>query len=264
MAVTDDDALADRMRLMSLHGMSKDAWKRYTAAGSWYYEIVAPGFKYNLTDIAAALGRVQLSRAEELWAARKQVVANYRRALAGIPGLELPIEQANRQHSWHLFSIRLDLDIWSRGRDAFIDGLKERGIGASVHWMPLHMQPYYRETYGLVPGDFPVAAALWPRLVTLPLYPGMTSEEVDLVADAIRSIHEQCRISWRSTAELVTGDCHELGVTGQLLRLLIKCLDRLAGSHARTRRTCRSILGDDVAKPSADQLGVPGFRQIVK
>ena len=188
MAVTDNDAYAERMRLMSLHGMSKDAWKRYTAAGSWYYEVVAPGFKYNLTDIAAALGRVQLGRVEELWNARSAVVAAYREALADIPGLELPTEQEHRKHSWHLFSIRLDLSIWTNGRDAFIDGLKERGIGASVHWQPLHMQPYYRENYGLVPAQFPVAASLWPRLVTLPLFPGMTREEIDAVAAAIRAM----------------------------------------------------------------------------
>lgn len=188
MAVTDDDRLADRMRLMSLHGMSKDAWKRYTSAGSWYYEVVAPGFKYNLTDMAAAMGRVQLARAEELWADRRRVVGAYRAQLADIPGLELPVELPDRKHSWHLFSIRLDLAVWTMGRDRFIDGLKERGIGTSVHWMPLHMQPYYRELYGFAPEQFPVAHGLWPRLVTLPLFPGMTHEEVGLVADAIRSL----------------------------------------------------------------------------
>ncbi|HEY5952361.1 MAG TPA: DegT/DnrJ/EryC1/StrS aminotransferase family protein [Kofleriaceae bacterium] len=188
MAVTDDDAYAERMRLMSLHGMSKDAWKRYSAGGSWYYEIVAPGFKYNLTDIASAIGRVQLARVDELWQARRRVVADYQAALAGIPGLELPVEDPNRQHSWHLYSIRLDLDVWSRGRDAFIAGLGEQGVGASVHWQPLHLQPYYRETYSLGREDFPVAAALWPRLVTLPLFPTMTRAEVDIVAAAIRAM----------------------------------------------------------------------------
>jgi dTDP-4-amino-4,6-dideoxygalactose transaminase len=188
MAVTDDDTFAERMRLMSLHGMSKDAWKRYTSAGSWYYEVIAPGFKYNLTDIASALGRVQLARAEELWQARRAAVAMYRQALADIPGLELPVELADRQHSWHLFSVRLDLATWRAGRDAFIDGLKERGIGTSVHWQPLHMQPYYRETYGLPADAFPVAAGLWPRLVTLPLFPGITESEIGMVADAIREL----------------------------------------------------------------------------
>ncbi len=189
MAVTDDDAIAERMRLMSLHGMSKDAWKRYTAAGSWYYEIVAPGFKYNLTDIASALGRVQLSRADELWAARREVVALYHQALAGVDGLELPTEDPDRQHSWHLFSVRLDLAVWKQGRAEVIEGLKRAGVASSVHWQPLHLQPYYKDTYGLAAEEFPVANGLWPRLVTLPLYPGMTAEDVGIVADAFRSLH---------------------------------------------------------------------------
>jgi perosamine synthetase len=188
MAVTDDDALADRMRLMSLHGMSKDAWKRYTAGGSWYYEIVAPGFKYNLTDIASALGRVQLARANELWEERTRIALALRSALTDIPGIELPREMADRRHAWHLFSIKLDLEVWKAGRDAFIHGLSERGIACSVHWMPLHMQPYYRETYKIAASEFPVAAGLWPRLVTLPLFAGMTDDDVSAIADAIRSL----------------------------------------------------------------------------
>jgi dTDP-4-amino-4,6-dideoxygalactose transaminase len=190
MAVTDDEALADRMRVMSLHGMSKDAWQRYTAHGSWYYEIVAPGFKYNLTDIASAIGRVQLGRANELWAERRRVVTAYRAALEHIPGLELPVELADRQHSWHLFSVKLDLAIWKQGRDAFIDALKARGIATSVHWMPLHMHPYYRETYRLRPDEFSVAASLWPRLVSLPLYPSMTEDDVKIVAEAIGELQQ--------------------------------------------------------------------------
>jgi len=189
MAVTDDDEHAERMRLMSLHGMSKDAWKRYTSQGSWYYEVIEPGFKYNLTDTAAALGRVQLKKANALWEARRRIVDAYRETLRDVPGIELPFESEDRKHSWHLFSIRLDLSIWKRGRNAFIDELKAAGIGSSVHWQPLHMQPYYRKTYGLEPGAFPVAAALWPRLVSLPLFPGMTRGDVELVANTIRAMH---------------------------------------------------------------------------
>lgn len=185
MLVTNDDAIADRVRLMSLHGMSKDAWKRFSASGSWYYEIVAPGFKYNLTDIASSIGRVQLARADELWQGRRRAAAAYRSALAGVPGIQVPEEDPDRQHSWHLFVIQLDTSVWQSGRAAFIDGLKERGVGASVHWMPLHMQPYYRSTYGFVPEDFPVAAALWPRIVSLPLFPAMTNGDVDEVVTAI-------------------------------------------------------------------------------
>lgn len=188
MAVTDNERFADRMRVMSLHGMSKDAWRRYATANAWHYEIIAPGFKYNLTDIASAIGRVQLARADELWQARRRVANEYRDALRDIPGLELPPELSDREHSWHLFALRIDLGVWTHGRDAFIRGLHERGIGASVHWQPLHMHPYYRETYGLRPDEFPVAAGLWPRLVSLPLFPSMSRDDVQLVADAIRSL----------------------------------------------------------------------------
>lgn len=188
MAVTDDPAHAERMRLMSLHGMSKDAWKRYTSAGSWYYEVVAPGFKYNLTDIASAIGRVQLRRAEELWRARRELAGWYHEALAGVPGVERPGEEPNRRHAWHLYSIRLDLSVWTQGRAEVIEGLKARGIGTSVHWQPLHMQPYYRQTYGLTDAAFPVATALWPTLISLPLFPGMTRDDVEAVAEALRAL----------------------------------------------------------------------------
>ncbi|HEY4176149.1 MAG TPA: DegT/DnrJ/EryC1/StrS family aminotransferase [Kofleriaceae bacterium] len=192
MAVTDDDALADRMRLMSLHGMSKDAWKRYTSAGSWYYEVVAPGFKYNLTDIASAIGKNQLARADALWAARKRIAAGYHRLLRDVPGIELAVELADRQHSWHLYSIRLDLSVWKIGRDVFIEELKNRGVATSVHWMPLHMQPYYREMYGYQAKDYPVAAAMWPRLVSLPIFPTMTDDDLEYVVGVIRDLaHRQ-------------------------------------------------------------------------
>jgi dTDP-4-amino-4,6-dideoxygalactose transaminase len=187
MAVTNDDAYAARIRLMSLHGLSKDAWKRFTAEGSWYYEIAAPGFKYNITDIASAIGLAQLRRAEELWQARRALAAQYRELLADVPGLELPDELSDRQHSWHLFALRVDPTRWRGGRDALIEGLKERGIATSVHWMPLHLHPYYRETYRLGPGLFPVAEQLWQRLVSLPLFPGMRTEEVSAVVDAIKA-----------------------------------------------------------------------------
>ncbi len=188
MAVTDNEEYAERMRLMSLHGMSKDAWKRYTSSGSWYYEVVAPGFKYNLTDIASALGRAQLGRADDLWRQRRDIAEKYEIALAHIPGLGLPKEAANRGHSWHLFSVRLDVGVWRQGRNAVIEQLKAAGVATSVHWQPLHLQPYYRDTYGLRPGLFPVAESLWPRLVSLPLFPGMTDDDVNFVAKAFESI----------------------------------------------------------------------------
>ena len=188
MAVTDRADFAERMRTMSLHGMSRDAWKRFTAAGSWYYEIVAPGFKYNLTDIAAAIGLGQLSRANELWAARRKVADQLRQELSNIDEIELPLELPNRKHSWHLFPIRLNLGQLRIDRAEFIQELSARGVGASVHWLPLHMQPYYRETYGFDPQDFPVAAEVWPRLVSLPIFPTMAPTQVKQVANAVTAV----------------------------------------------------------------------------
>jgi len=185
MAVTDSDAHAARMRVMSLHGMSKDAWKRFTAAGSWYYELIAPGFKYNLTDIASAIGLVQLRRAGELWEQRRALAAAYQQALAPLPGITLPVERPDRRHAWHLYAVRLDPAVWGE-RARFIEHLKDRQIGASVHWMPLHLHPYYRDTYGYPAGLFPVAEAAWPRLVSLPLFPGMTGADVEEVVAAFR------------------------------------------------------------------------------
>jgi dTDP-4-amino-4,6-dideoxygalactose transaminase len=188
MAVTDRDDLAERMRLMSLHGMSKDAWKRFMGGGAWYYEIVAPGFKYNLTDVAAAIGSCQLARAEEFWQARREVAAQLRCGLENVAEVQLPIELPNRRHAWHLFAMQLNLNRLSIDRKEFIERLNERGVAASVHWLPLHMQPYYRDTFGYNASDFPIAAAAWPRLVSLPIFPGMTADETSSVIDAVKSI----------------------------------------------------------------------------
>ena len=189
MVVTDRAEWAERMAVMSLHGMSRDAWKRYTGGGSWYYEIVAPGFKYNMTDIAAAIGIHQLARAEEMRAEREAIARELRGALAGLHDLvELPPDPPDVVHSWHLFPIRLKLDRLRIDRAAFIDAMKERGIGASVHWMPLHMHPYYRDTYGYRPEDLPRAAAVYPRLVSLPIFQGMTREERAAVESTVAEL----------------------------------------------------------------------------
>lgn len=188
MAVTDDDTLAARMRIMSLHGMSKDAWKRFMGGGAWYYEIVAPGFKYNMTDVAASLGLVQLGRAEELRAERARVAGIYMDALKDVRQLEVPVELPNRRHSWHLFALRLRLDALRIDRATFIERMNAAGVAASVHWMPLHLHPYYRDTYGYQATDFPVASAIWPTLVSLPLFPGITETEVQRVVEVVRAI----------------------------------------------------------------------------
>jgi perosamine synthetase len=188
MACTNDDRLAERMRIMSLHGISKDAWKRFTAEGSWYYEIVAPGFKYNLTDIAAAIGIHQLRRADEFRKERERVASLYRERLGTIEEIILPTANPDRIHSWHLFAIRLRLDRISIDRAQVIEELKQAGIGTSVHWMPLHMHPYYRETYGCRPEDFPVSARLYQEIISLPIFPGMSEAEVGIVSEELGGI----------------------------------------------------------------------------
>jgi perosamine synthetase len=191
MLVTDDDAIAARARTMSLHGISRDAWNRYAANGSWYYEIEDAGYKYNMTDIAAALGLVQLDRAEELLAARREIAATYASRLS-VPPLsdlvERPTDTRDGSHAWHLYIIRLELDRLNVDRAQVIDGLKEVGIGTSVHFIPLHLHPYYRRRWGYVAGDFPVATREYARVLSLPIWPGMTTDDVDRVASGLEMV----------------------------------------------------------------------------
>jgi perosamine synthetase len=195
MACTDSDAYADRMRIMSLHGISRDAWKRYTGEGSWHYEIVAPGYKYNLTDIAAGIGLHQLRKADWLHGRRIQLAASYSELLADVDELILPKTMPDRIHSWHLYSVRLNSHGSEVNRGAVIEELKRAGIGASVHWKPLHMHTYYRETYGCKPSDCPCAAAIYPQLISLPLYPEMTVHDVEYVCDTLKEILVQARVA---------------------------------------------------------------------
>ena len=188
MACTESSEHADRMRIMSLHGISRDAWKRYTAEGSWCYEIIAPGYKYNLTDIAAAIGLHQLRKADQLHEKRTQRARLYSEHLGELDELILPKEMPNRIHSWHLYSVRLKLDRLSVDRAAVISEMKSAGIGTSVHWRPLHLHPYYRETFGYQPSDCPCSAAIYPALMTLPLYPDMTENEVQYVCRTLKEI----------------------------------------------------------------------------
>jgi dTDP-4-amino-4,6-dideoxygalactose transaminase len=192
MLVTDSAEIAGRARVMRLHGMSRDAWKRYSAGGSWYYEIEEVGFKYNLTDVAAAIGLVQLDRAEEMRAERERVARRYDSAIraAGLSDLveapELP--GPDEVHSWHLYPLRLNLDRIRLTRAETIDRLAEAGIGTSVHFIPLHLHPYYRRTYGYAPGDLPVAAAQYEREISMPIYPELEDGEVDYVAERLAEI----------------------------------------------------------------------------
>lgn len=193
MLTTDDDALAERCRVMSLHGISRDAWKRYTAEGSWQYDIVAPGFKYNLTDIAAALGLVQLGKLDAMWKRRTEIAARYDAAFSGIAELQIPARGDGNQHAWHLYMLRVDNARLRGGRDALVEELRRRHIGASVHFIPLHLHPYYRDTYGYSPDDFPIATREYLREISLPIYSRMLDSDVDDVVEAVLAAVEGAR-----------------------------------------------------------------------
>ncbi len=186
MAVTASGELADRMRLMSLHGMSRDPWARFEG-GSWDYGIVAPGFKYNLTDVAAAIGIHQLARAEDMRRQRQEVANAYFEQLADVKQIDLPPTPPDRVLSWHLFPIRLCLDRLRIDRTRMFDELAAAGVACSVHWRPLHLHPYYVEL-GWRPEHCPVASQAWLRLISLPIFAGMTGDEVEHVVSSVRRL----------------------------------------------------------------------------
>ncbi len=203
--VTDDDTIAERCRIMALHGISKDAWKRYTAEGSWYYEIIAPGYKYNMTDVAAAMGLAQLAKAERMAARRRAIAQAYNAAFADLPEVQTPLDPEQQRppacqrcscsptemqcsHAWHLYMLRLNSGRLAPDRAQFVTALKERGIGSSVHFIPLHLHPYYRDTYGYQPEDFPVAYQQFQREISLPIYSKMSDSDVQRVIGAVREI----------------------------------------------------------------------------
>lgn len=188
MAVTNDHNLAKRIRLMSLHGLSHDAWGRYSNNGKWDYKIVAPGFKYNMTDVAASIGIHQLKMAEEMRLKRESIARRYLEAFADIEEIELPYNNSDRIHSWHLFPIRLNLDRLSINRNLFMDKLKKNGVGCSMHWRPLHLHPYYKETFNYRPEDFPIATGLWKRLLSLPIFPSMREDEIKHTIKTVRKL----------------------------------------------------------------------------
>ncbi|MFQ5568406.1 MAG: DegT/DnrJ/EryC1/StrS family aminotransferase [Rhodothermales bacterium] len=188
MICTNEDAWAERCRVMALHGISKDAWKRYTAEGSWYYEIIAPGFKYNMTDIAAAMGLAQLRKAETMWQRRCDIARRYHDAFREESALEIPSDRSDCRHAWHLYMLRLNTDRLTIDRNTFIQALKQRHIGTSVHFIPLHLHPYYRETYGYRPEDYPVAYREYQREVSLPIYSKMSDDDVQDVIEAVLDV----------------------------------------------------------------------------
>jgi len=193
MITTEDDVLASRIRLMRLHGMNADAWKRYTATGSWRYDVAEAGYKYNLTDLQAALGLTQLAKAVAMWQRRAEIVVTYERALGNIDAYEtLPCEPGV-EHAWHLYVILIRSECLRIGRDEVIKELRERGIGTAVHFIPLHLHSYYQKRWGYRPGQFPVAEGYFNRCISLPLYPTMGNEDVELVIEALEDIAKRFR-----------------------------------------------------------------------
>ena len=193
MATTDNPEWAERMRIMSLHGISKDAWKRYTKEGSWYYEVLYPGFKYNLTDIAAAIGIEQLKKCDRFWEQRARIAAAYSDGFAAVPEIQRPVCAAYSQHAWHLYVIQLETERLRINRAEFITALKDQGIGTSVHFIPLHLHPYYREAFGYKPEDFPTATRVFERIISLPIYPAMSEKSVQRVIAAVTDVVDKNR-----------------------------------------------------------------------
>jgi dTDP-4-amino-4,6-dideoxygalactose transaminase len=195
MVTTDDDALAARIRLMRLHGVDKDAWNRASSLRPpWYYEVLAPGFKYNCTDIASALGLIQLERAQELHEKRSAIARRYDEAFNGHPVLDPPrLRHPEDGSAWHLYILRLNLDRLSIDRDRFTMEMNARGVGCSVHFMPLHLQPYWRDKYQLRPDECPIATREFARVISLPIFPDMTADMVQRVIDVVLDISSQSR-----------------------------------------------------------------------
>jgi dTDP-4-amino-4,6-dideoxygalactose transaminase len=185
--------LVSRSRVWGLHGMSRDAWKRYSAEGSWHYDVLVPGFKYNMTDLQAAIGLQQLRKLEGFQARRRQIVRRYTEAFSEIAALQPPTERVEVEHAWHVYALRLNLEMLVIDRARFIEELRLRNIGASVHFIPIHLHSYYREKYGFAPGDFPIAHREYMRLVSLPVHPRMSDADVDDVISAVVDIADAHR-----------------------------------------------------------------------
>ena len=189
--LTGPKRLIEKARLLSLHGMNRDAWKRYSKEGSWHYDVVAPGFKYNMTDIQAALGLAQLKKLPGFQARRRAIVQKYNDAFSKRELFEIPMEAPYARHAWHLYPLRLNLQRMKINRDQFIEALRRGGVGTSVHFIPVHLHSYYRKKYGFKPNDFPAAWREYQRLVSLPLYPKLTDTQQRQILNVVRTTAEK-------------------------------------------------------------------------
>jgi len=202
MITTDNAEAAERMRLMRLHGIERDAWKRYRGDGSWFYEVLEAGFKYNLTDFQSAMGLVQLAKSDAMRQARERIAQQYSDAFSSCDELVIPTVLPDRSTSWHLYILRLRLDGLNKDRNGFIEALHRRGVACSVHFIPLHLQPYYRRAYGYQSGDFPHAEREYDSCLSLPIYPGITETEINYVISAVLNIAAEFRIVHAVTAHV--------------------------------------------------------------
>ncbi|MGC9948440.1 MAG: DegT/DnrJ/EryC1/StrS family aminotransferase [Bryobacteraceae bacterium] len=193
MVLTHDGELADRMKILSLHGIGKNAWNRYSDRGNWSYEVLESGYKYNMSDIQASIGIHQLRKLEGFIAARRRFAELYNSLLADVAEVEPPPDKADCRHAWHLYTLRLNPERLEIGRDEFIEQLRERGVGTSVHFIPIPLHPFFAARAKLRENRCPNALDLYPRLISLPLFPAMTDAQVNYVAHAIRQIAEKSR-----------------------------------------------------------------------
>lgn len=193
MVTTENDEWADRIRTLRLHGISKDAWKRYSDEGSWYYEVLEAGYKYNMTDIQAALGLAQLRKVELMWGMRKEIALKYTEAFEPLEEIITPHVKPDRETAWHLYVIKLNLDALKTGRDKFIGELKHRGVSTGVHFIPLHRHPFYKNTFGYDAKDFPGAEWIYERIISLPVYPGMSDRDVEYVVESVSDVCKKFR-----------------------------------------------------------------------
>lgn len=186
--------ILDEARIWSLHGMNRDAWKRYSSEGSWFYEVTCAGFKYNMADIQAAIGLHQLRKLNMFHRRRIEIVHRYNEAFSAMEEFELPADRDEVEHAWHLYVLRLNLDHLTISRNPFIEELRARNIASSVHFIPVHLHPYYRDKYAYKPEDFPVAHREYNRLISLPLFPKMTDHDVDDVINAVSDVARKYRV----------------------------------------------------------------------
>jgi len=206
MVVTNEELLDQQMRSLCLHGISRDAWSRYKENGNWFYQVLSPGFKYNMSDIQSAIGIHQLRKLERFAARRLELVELYKAELGNVSQLELPEDCADGRHSWHLFILRLNLDKLTIDRGEFIEELNRMGVGTSVHFIPIPLHPYFARWANLSCNRCPRALALYERILSLPLYPSLTNQQIKDIADRVKLVvehHTKTPRRWRSQKRFI-------------------------------------------------------------